>query len=115
MSYTIMNFALHCTSPVLNRVVHFLKTGFRRQTKTNVSATLGACTSGATARKNRLNQGRAVLGQIPVRAHGIPLRIVRVLEAGQTRSSVGRMVISGRMADVCAELDRLAAMEAPIS
>ena len=41
-----------------------------------------------------------------------PLRIVRVLETGQPRSAVGRMVISGRMADVCAELDRLAACEA---
>ena len=40
------------------------------------------------------------------------LRVMRVLEAGQARASVGRMVISGRMADVCAELDRLAAREA---
>jgi hypothetical protein len=39
------------------------------------------------------------------------LRIMRVLEAGQAPASVGRMVISGRMADVCAELDRLAARE----
>lgn len=37
------------------------------------------------------------------------LRVVRVMEAGQMPSQVGRMVISGRMADVCAELDRLAA------
>lgn len=43
-----------------------------------------------------------------------PLRVVRVLEAGQAQSSVGRMVISGRMADVCAELDRLAACEAAL-
>ncbi len=41
-----------------------------------------------------------------------PLRVVRVVESGQARSEVGRMVISGRMADVCAELDRLAACEA---
>lgn len=41
-----------------------------------------------------------------------PLRMVRVMEAGQTSSQVGRMVISGRMADVCAELDRLVAHEA---
>ncbi|MDO8318581.1 hypothetical protein [Rhodoferax sp.] len=40
-----------------------------------------------------------------------PLRVLRVLEAGQAPSQVGRMVISGRMADVCAELDRLAAFE----
>jgi hypothetical protein len=41
------------------------------------------------------------------------LRIVRLVEQGQPRAHVGRMVISGRMADVCAELDRLAAAEAP--
>ena len=41
-----------------------------------------------------------------------PLRVLRVVETGQARTSVGRMVISGRMADVCAELDRLAAREA---
>lgn len=40
------------------------------------------------------------------------LRVVRVFEAGQAPANVGRMVISGRMADVCAELDRLAAREA---
>jgi predicted TIM-barrel enzyme len=45
-----------------------------------------------------------------------PLRVIRVKEAlpNATTSSnpqkmAGRMVISGRMADVCAELDRLAA------
>lgn len=43
-----------------------------------------------------------------------PLRIVRVLEAGQAPANVGRMVISGRMADVCAELDRLVAREAAL-
>lgn len=44
-----------------------------------------------------------------------PLRIVRVLDAGDMGNSVGRMVISGRMADVCAELDRLAEREAVLS
>ncbi|TAF87680.1 MAG: hypothetical protein EAZ54_00785 [Curvibacter sp.] len=48
----------------------------------------------------------------PSRLQPTPLRIVRVVERGQSRSHVGRMVISGRMADVCAELDRLAACEA---
>lgn len=41
-----------------------------------------------------------------------PLRVVRVVEASAPRSVAGRMVISGRLADVCAELDRLAALEA---
>ena len=39
------------------------------------------------------------------------VRMVRVVEAGQSRSNAGRMVISGRMADVCAELDRMVARE----
>lgn len=39
-----------------------------------------------------------------------PLRVVRVVDGkGQQRNN--RVVISGRMADVCAELDRLAALE----
>ena len=40
------------------------------------------------------------------------LRVVRVLDPAAPRSTAGRMVISGRLADVCAELDRLAAQEA---
>jgi hypothetical protein len=40
-----------------------------------------------------------------------PLRVVRVLDGQQGHRSSGRMVISGRMADVCAELDRLVACE----
>ena len=39
------------------------------------------------------------------------LRVVRVCDPRQTPGEMGRMVISGRMADVCAELDRLAARE----
>ena len=37
----------------------------------------------------------------------------RVLDGVQGSRAFGRMVISGRMADVCAELDRLAAIEGP--
>ena len=40
-----------------------------------------------------------------------PLRVIRVVDARSSRNS-SRVVISGRMADVCAELDRLAALEA---
>ena len=40
------------------------------------------------------------------------LKIVREFEAGVSPSCAGRMVISGRMADVCAELDRMAQKEA---
>ena len=40
------------------------------------------------------------------------LRVLRECDAGQAPGEAGRLVISGRMADVCAELDRLAAREA---
>ncbi|MFN5348827.1 MAG: hypothetical protein ACK5A0_04720 [Polaromonas sp.] len=36
------------------------------------------------------------------------LRVMREFEPGMARSQAGRMVISGRMSDVCAELDRIA-------
>lgn len=39
-------------------------------------------------------------------------RVVRVLRTAASGSDAGRLVISGRMADVCAELDRMAAREA---
>lgn len=40
-----------------------------------------------------------------------PLRVIRVVD-GRHATCASRVVISGRMADVCAELDRLAALEA---
>lgn len=40
-----------------------------------------------------------------------PLRVVRVIDRQGSQRTNNRVVISGRMADVCAELDRLAALE----
>ncbi len=52
----------------------------------------------------------------PVSAIRLPrasaLRVVRVCDAQPMPGDVGRMRISGRMADVCAELERLAEREA---
>ncbi len=50
----------------------------------------------------------------PFAAKVMPLRVLRVVETGQPRSCTGRLVISGRMADVCAELDRLVEREAAL-
>ncbi len=50
----------------------------------------------------------------PMAKKVMPLRVLRVVEKGQPRSCTGRLVISGRMADVCAELDRLVAREAAL-
>jgi hypothetical protein len=41
-----------------------------------------------------------------------PLRVVRLAEDGVRKDCAGRMVMSGRMADICAELDRLTEREA---
>jgi hypothetical protein len=69
----------------------------------------------ATRRQACMPQGNKPSTQ-PHRMHSAPvtpaLRVLRVTESGQGVKGAGRMVISGRMADVCAELDRLAALEA---
>ena len=40
------------------------------------------------------------------------LRVVRIVETDQAWASSGRIVMCGRMADVCAELDRMVEREA---
>ena len=55
---------------------------------------------------------RAIPAQESRLAKQLALRVLRVAEHGEAPNCAGRMVISGRMADVCAELDRLVALEA---
>jgi hypothetical protein len=57
------------------------------------------CIAASAARRHHTRPGRT-------------LRVVRVLDGNHAARGAGRMVISGRMADVCAELERLAALEA---
>jgi hypothetical protein len=67
-------------------------------------------TPNSIAHKPMAARAKAIYhGQTPAAR---PLRIERIVESGQPASQVGRMVMSGRMADVCAELDRLVAREA---
>lgn len=40
-----------------------------------------------------------------------PLRVLRLVEAGQAPGTAGRLRMSGRLADVCAELDRMVSEE----
>jgi hypothetical protein len=52
----------------------------------------------------------------PTEAHAVQakpyvVRVLRSVEQGMPPGRAGRMVISGRFADVCAELDRLAERE----
>lgn len=58
----------------------------------------------------KIPMGIALQGQRDA-ASPVPLRVLRVVDKDQP-AATGRLVISGRMADVCAELDRLAAREA---
>lgn len=51
----------------------------------------------------------AATGTRPIRR----LKIMREFEPGLGRAQSGRMAISGRMSDVCAELDRIAQKEMP--
>ncbi len=52
--------------------------------------------------------------QAPKRPTPSRLRIVREFDANVSPGCAGRMVISGRMADVCAELERMAQREAAL-
>ena len=45
-------------------------------------------------------------------SHVNRLRVLRVVDASCSAHSAGRMVISGRFSDVCAELDRMSRQEA---
>lgn len=57
------------------------------------------------------SRGAVCYSPRPQRANGQALRLVRLTEVGQQPGYAGRMAISGRMADVCAELDRLERLE----
>lgn len=64
------------------------------------------------ARPMRATAPRAASSHGARRAVRAPLRVVRIMEAGQASALSGRIMMSGRMADVCAELDRMVEREA---
>jgi hypothetical protein len=107
----MMNFALVFNSVVL-RVLDAINA--LRQSSPPVPAT-EALKCNHAEQIRRVTRLPVQLGNLQPNAAAIgnhkPLRVVRVVEDGQ-RNAVGRMVISGRMKDVCAELDRMAACEA---
>jgi hypothetical protein len=62
----------------------------------------------------RISSAQNVVKTIPTAVNMRPISRLKVMcefEPGNKRSHAGRMVISGRMADVCAELDRIAQKE----
>jgi len=72
-----------------------------------------AGSSSASCRRTGLHSaaGHGHVAWPPARRGTRPLRVLRVVDSGHASTTAGRMVISGRMADVCAELERLAALE----
>lgn len=72
----------------------------------------GNVTGFPRARAGGLNFG--LPGAIRQLSNRPPLRVVRVLDPDTSRGSAGRIVISGCIADVCDELDRLAQNEASV-
>ena len=54
---------------------------------------------------------RPLSGRAVSAPHARPLRVTRWVDQGCGASCAGRMVMSGRFDDVCAELDRLVALE----
>jgi hypothetical protein len=62
-----------------------------------------------TAVPNGSSGANALTVKRPFQHPARVVRVLRVSEPGIGAHSAGRMVMSGRLADVCAELDRLAA------
>lgn len=56
------------------------------------------------------NASSDITDQSRLRLHK-PVQVIQVPDTHSTPKNIGRIVISGRMADVCAELDRLVALE----
>jgi hypothetical protein len=110
-----MNFAF-IVNVAINRATEKLQYFFRSLAANPIQLHIQTtCAQPKFARDIPINSGAfSKMSNVTVHTSK-PLRIVRVLEAGQGQSCVGRMVISGRMTDVCAELDRLAAREAAMS
>ncbi|MFL6692739.1 MAG: hypothetical protein ACJ8GO_07240 [Ramlibacter sp.] len=72
-----------------------------------------ASSTGSSCHRTGLHSaaGHGHVAWPPARRGSRPLRVLRVVDTGHASTTAGRMVISGRMADVCAELERLAALE----
>ena len=67
-------------------------------------ACLASVHSHKTLKRPDVKPTKTNVADIPVQR----LKIVRQFEPGASRSCAGRLVISGRMSDVCAELERMA-------
>jgi hypothetical protein len=94
-----MTFALLGISSIYNGIQKFMSAAAHLEQDATQGATQAAHPRAVSPQDGRL-------------AKQLALRVLRVSEHGEAPHCAGRMVISGRMADVCAELDRLVALEA---
>ena len=81
-----------------------------RAQRANGQLALPFSSGAAMAPRETTPAGKAM----PKRPKPSRLRVVREFDANVGPACAGRMVISGRMADVCAELDRMAQREAAL-
>ena len=90
----------------MSRVKHLVKQVAHKDNDARVQAS----TSEARAASNEAVFAMPEMSVRPSNAvcKAAPLRIVRESDSALGAECAGRMVISGRMADVCAELDRMA-------
>ncbi len=110
-----MNIALIAQSGVFEPLHNLVRRWVAHRASARRTAPASPCGEHPDAPKSVASCAVSTRATAPNSTASMPLRVVRVMEAGQARASSGRMVISGRMADVCAELDRLAAREAALS
>jgi hypothetical protein len=77
----------------------------------NLATSIEVCPNPARKPPSRQHTNVHSLEAPPTQAPTYParaLKVVRIKEPGHGSKHAGRLMISGRMADVCAELDRMA-------
>jgi hypothetical protein len=100
-------------SGLLRHLPQFPHLAFSRDGVHNQADT-PACTrpTSAPACVARPTPARRSTSQGATRQRASLLRVIHIMEPGTAAAPVGRLLMSGRMADVCAELDRMVEREA---
>lgn len=100
-------------SSTLTTVVGAVLAGFGIWTKPNRHTSKQAKWHAQVQDRNDSSHNEVALPILPAAIEAQhppqPLRVIRFIDADLPAANAGRMVISGRMSDVCAELERLAA------
>ncbi len=93
-------------------------TGIRVPTRAHTSMSQSGAprvpSTGVSANSSFVHAGRTTYPRVRANVSAKPIhrvRVVRNVDASLPADRAGRMVVSGRFADVCAELDKLASME----